>query len=468
MEEEKLNNEEEVEMEEEACELEDKEVSEEACELENNDVVEEEESIEEEEDEVVEEPVSEEDVQLEEEAEEEEAEEDELIEEEDEEVVEEESQEEIYEDMPDVAKGEKVTGTVVQVTDSEVLVDIGYKSEAVIPINELAIKPVDSPEEVVNEGDEIEAEVTNIDQEDETIYLSKREIDFDKVWEEVFNDFDEKNTIEAKVTKRVKGGLVVDLNGLRGFVPGSQVAIRYIEDFDQFIGQTHEFKIIEVDREQNNIVLSRKEVLEDARAGEKEKTLDELEEGQIKEGVVTKLVDFGAFVDIGGIEGLLHISEMSWSRIQHPSDILTEGEEIEVMVLDVNREEERISLGLKQVKTNPWIGLSERYSVGDIIESEITKLVSFGAFARIEEGIEGLIHISQLAQRHIEKPEEVVSVGDEVKVKVVSINEDEQKIGLSMKEVEQDESMDEYSDEEDEGGITIGDMVGDLFSDDDE
>ncbi len=376
-----------------------------------------------------------------------------------------EPEEKIHETAAAVETGDKVSGTVVRITEREVLVDIDSKSEGIIPLSELTIKQVDSTEDVLEEGDDVEAEVLSIDDEG-TVYLSKREIDFDNLWERIQKDREEQNTVSARVTKRVKGGLVVDLEGLRGFVPGSHVGIGYIEDFEQFVGETLDLKIIEIERDENNIVLSRREVLEEVRAEEKEKTLAELEEGEIREGVVTGLVDFGAFVDIGGIDGLLHISEMAWGHIEHPSDILAEGDAIEVMVLDIDLEEERIALGLKQTLPSPWDGIADRFTVGDTIEAEITNLVSFGAFARIEEDIEGLIHISVMARRHIDKPEDIVSVGDEVKVKVLSINEEEEKISLSMNEVEQEGDFGGF--ETKEGGATIGDMVGEIFDGEDE
>ncbi len=423
-------------------------------------VVEEEPVLEEETAEVDEEP------ELEDEVEEAEEEVEEEEEEEEEEEVEDQEQEMADMDYEgtfrEFRKGEVVEGTVVQIKDNDVYVDIGYKTEGIIPIRELDYKPVTSPTEVVSEGDEIEVFVLKLEDDEGNLILSKKRVDYERAWERVIEAYKNDEVIEGEVTKVVKGGLVVDL-GLRGFIPASHVAIEYVENLDQYVGQELRLKVIEVERQNNNVVLSRKQVLEQERSQMKEETLDSLEEGQVIDGKVTKIVDFGAFVDIGGVEGLLHISEMSWGRIGHPSEVVEEGEDIQVKVLGVNREEERISLGLKQILPDPWDDFVEEHYEGEVVSGTITKLVSFGAFMKLEEGIEGLIHISQLSHRHIPTPDDVVSVGDEVNAKIININKGERKVGLSLKEVE--DTTTPEPEEADEGGITIGDMVGDIFND---
>ena len=259
--------------------------------------------------------------------------------------------------------------------------------------------------------------------------------------------------------------MVVDV-GLRGFIPASQIAIEYVEDLNQFVGQTIEMKVIEIEKKNNNVVLSRKKVLEERQNEQKQQTLSSISIGEVVKGKVTKIVDFGAFVDIGGVEGLLHISEMSWGRIEHPSKVISEGEELDVKILNIDQSSERISLGLKQVLPDPWEKFVNNHKEGDIIEGQITKIVSFGAFMEIEDGIEGLIHISQLARRHVESPDEIVKKNDRVTAKIININKAERRVGLSLKELEVDtqkREIEKIIEEKEEVSITIGDIVGDIF-----
>lgn len=334
-------------------------------------------------------------------------------------------------------KGEKVKGTVVQVRDDSAFVAIGYKSEGIITLEELTHRPVKSAHEVVKEGEEIECVVIGLEDEDEegNVHLSLKRASREKAWEEILEASENGKVVEAKVTKVVKGGLVVDV-GLRGFVPASHVAIEYVENLEQYVGQVLRLKVIEVDRANNNVVLSRKAVLEGEREAAKSETLAKLEEGQIVQGTVTKIVDFGAFVDLGGVEGLLHISEMSWGRIGHPSELLKEGQNIKVKILKVDKENEKISLGYKQTLPDPWSEFLSKHNVGDVVTGNITKTVDFGAFMEVVPGVEGLIHISQLARRHVGTPTEVVKAGDKVEAKIININENDRKVGLSMKELE--------------------------------
>ncbi|MGM0471179.1 MAG: bifunctional 4-hydroxy-3-methylbut-2-enyl diphosphate reductase/30S ribosomal protein S1 [Bacillota bacterium] len=375
----------------------------------------------------------------------------------------------------ELKKGAVLTGTVEKVTDQEVFVSIGTKAEGIIPRNELSNQQFDAPEDVVAEGDEVSVEVLNPADDEGNVILSKKRQDEEAAWQRVEELHENDEIIEAEVTKEVKGGLVVDV-GLRGFIPASHVAVEYVEDLSQYIGETLQLKIIEVERDNNNVVLSRKEVLQEELAEKKEEIFASLEEGEVIEGTVTKLVDFGAFIDIGGVEGLLHISEMSWGRIDHPSDVLEEGEETEVKVLSVNPEEERISLGLKQILPDPWEEFLDKYDEGDVVSGEITKTVDFGAFMEVEPGVEGLIHISQLSHRHVANTEEEVVAGDEVEAKIINIEPDERKVGLSLKALKDKEKqtrsqgskkdIDEFVNDEEGSGVTLGDMFGDLFEED--
>jgi 4-hydroxy-3-methylbut-2-enyl diphosphate reductase len=356
-----------------------------------------------------------------------------------EEINEEQNQEEVQQNegadfsATELKKDDVVEGTVSEITAEGVYVDVGAKTEGFIPTEELAHSNA-SAEEVLEVEEKIEVSVLNPEGEDGHAILSKKKVDQEQAWEEIKEAKKNEEIIEAEVTKEVKGGLVVDV-GLRGFIPASHVAIDYIEDLSQFVGETLELKVIEAERDNNNVVLSRKSLLEEEQAEKEDEILDSLEEESVVEGTVTKLVDFGAFVDLGGIEGLLHISEISWGRIDHPEDVLEEGEEIEVKILAVDKDAKRISLGLKQIQPDPWEEFIAEYEVGDVIEGKITKTVDFGAFMEVKPGVEGLIHISQLSHEHVETVEEVVSEGDVVEAEVINISSDERKIGLSIKEL---------------------------------
>ncbi len=375
-----------------------------------------------------------------------------------------------------VAPGDIVTGTVVSVvSDGSVLVDIGYKSEGLIPAGELT-----DTEETLNEGDTVNVYVERVDTKDDgNVILSKKKADTELMWNDLRDAWENKKVIEARVKERVKGGLLVNMAGVRGFVPASQISREYVENLEQFIGQTLRFRVIELDQRRNNVVLSRRVVLEEEFEKAKVELFDTLEEGTIRPGTVKRITDFGAFVDIGsGVEGLLHVSEMAWSRIGHPSEVVSEGDEIKVMILGVDKESERISLGLKQTKEDPWLTVEERYKVDDVVPGQVTKIVDFGAFVKLEDGIEGLIHISQLANRRVGNPSEVVNVGDELNVKVLNVSASERRIGLSLRALEEppkrreerphkerERNYNEYSESrtDDDDAITIGDMVGDIF-----
>ncbi|MFW5998309.1 MAG: bifunctional 4-hydroxy-3-methylbut-2-enyl diphosphate reductase/30S ribosomal protein S1 [Halanaerobiaceae bacterium] len=389
-------------------------------------------------------------------------------------------------DIANLKKGQIVEGTVVEVSEDGVYVDVNYKTEGFIPLHELSHSSFDNPEEVVETGDDLKVVVLTLEDDEGNLILSKKQADYEKAWEDIMEAYENDEVIEAEITKEVKGGLVVDV-GVRGFVPASHVAIGYVEDLSDYIGKTLPLKVIEVERENNNVVLSAKKVLEEQRESEKNETMNNLEEGQTIAGTITKLVDFGAFVDIGGIEGLLHISEMSWGRIEHPSDMFEEGQEIEVKVLSIDHDNERISLGYKQLQPDPWEQFAEKHYEGEVIEGTITKTVDFGAFMEIEQGIEGLIHISQLSQEHVKTPDEVVSVGETREAKILNIDPEQKRVGLSLKELEDqkqtsskssnkeetnkkeessnnnNKSQEENKEENTEDGATIGELVGDIF-----
>jgi small subunit ribosomal protein S1 len=332
-------------------------------------------------------------------------------------------------------EGDVVTGKVVRIDRDEVLVDIGYKSEGVIPANELSIrKSVDASEEV-ELGEEVDALVLTKEDQDGRLILSKKRARFEKAWRRIEAAAESGEAVEGTVIEVVKGGLIIDL-GVRGFLPASLVDIRRVQNLDDFLGQKIECRVIELNRSRNNVVLSRRAVLEEERKEQRQQILDRLQPGQVVEGAISNIVDFGAFVDLDGIDGLIHISELSWSHVNHPSEILNIGDIVPVKVLDIDRERQRISLGLKQTQEDPWQRVMDTYQVGDVLEGKVTKVVSFGAFVEILDGVEGLVHISELAQHHVENPREIVNQGDTVKVKILEIDSERRRLSLSVKRVE--------------------------------
>ena len=329
-------------------------------------------------------------------------------------------------------EGDLVTGTIVKLDRDEVLLDIGFKSEGVIPVRELSIRRDVDPSEVVNLGDQIEALVLQKEDKDGRLILSKKRAEYERAWISVEEKFNNGENVEGEVIEVVKGGLILDI-GLRGFLPASLVDLRRVKDLSTYIHSTLEARVIEMDRNRNNVVLSRRVVLEEGRKAERAEVLAKLAKGMHLKGVVSSIVDFGAFVDLGGIDGLVHISELSWSHVNHPSEVVKVGQEVEVEVLDVDMSRERISLGLKQTTEDPWRTLVKNYPVGSIVEGTVTKLVPFGAFVELGDGIEGLVHISEMASRHVDVPSQVSNVGDPVQVKVMDIDMDRRRISLSMK-----------------------------------
>ncbi len=345
-------------------------------------------------------------------------------------------------------EGDLVKGTVVKIEHDEVLLDIGFKSEGVIPARELSIRKDADPSEIVALGDEIEALVLQKEDKDGRLILSKKRAEYERAWISVEEKFKAGETVTGEVIEVVKGGLILDI-GLRGFLPASLVDLRRVKDLDAYLGTEIEARVIEMDRNRNNVVLSRRVLLEEGRKNERAEILSKLVKGMRLKGTVSSIVDFGAFVDLGGIDGLVHISELSWNHVNHPSEVVKVGDEVEVEVLDVDLQRERISLGLKQTTEDPWLKLIESYPVGSIVDGKVTKVVPFGAFVELGNNVEGLVHISEMAAKHIDTPAQVVKVGQEVKVKVMDINPDRRRISLSMKaaahdlgfEVEVDESI---------------------------
>jgi small subunit ribosomal protein S1 len=337
----------------------------------------------------------------------------------------------------DFKDGDIVEGDIVRIDKDEVLVDIGYKSEGLIPNNELSIRKGADPMEIVELGQHIEALVLQKEDADGRLILSAKRAAFERAWKRIEESYNDQRTVEGPVIEVVKGGLIIDI-GLRGFLPASLVDIRRVRNLDSFLGQRLECKVIELNRSRNNVVLSRRAVLEEERKEERDKILTNLEEGEIVQGVVSNLVDFGAFVDLEGIDGLIHISELSWNHVDHPSEVVEVGEEVEVKVLEVDRDRERISLGLKQTRKDPWQEIVEQVEIGGQITGRITKLVSFGAFVEVAEGVEGLIHISELAEHHVETPDEIVRSGDEVEARIIDVDAKRRRLSLSLRPKKED------------------------------
>jgi small subunit ribosomal protein S1 len=332
-------------------------------------------------------------------------------------------------------EGEVVTGHVVRIDKDEVLVDVGYKSEGVIPVGELSIRKAVDPNEEVSLGEEVDALVLIKEDPDGRLIISKKRARFEKAWRRIEAAADSGEPVKGLVIEVVKGGLIIDL-GVRGFLPASLVDIRRVPNLDEYLGTEIETKVIELNRSRNNVVLSRRAVLEEERKEVRQQILDRLQPGLVVEGQISNIVDFGAFVDLDGIDGLIHISELSWSHVNHPSEVLKIGDTVQVKVLDIDRNRQRISLGLKQTQEDPWQRIVDTYNIGDELEGKVTKVVTFGAFVEILDGVEGLVHISELAPHHVESPREIVHPGDEIRVKIIEIDSDRRRLSLSAKRVE--------------------------------
>lgn len=365
--------------------------------------------------------------------------------------------------LQDLSKGALVSGVVVHIDKEGVLVDVGTKSEGIIRLGELATHYVQDAEDVVSVGEKIDVYVIQTENEDGNPVLSKKRADFEKAWVRVQAAHEDGKTLNAMVSDRVKGGLVVDL-GIRGFVPGSHVGNGKVKNLERYIGQSIPLKVIEVDRERRKVVLSHRLAIEEERGKQRDDTIETLKEGEIRDGVVRRITDYGAFVDLGGIDGLLHVSEMSWTRINHPSEVVKVGQKIQVMILKLNLEAGRISLGLRQILPDPWMEIIGKYRVGETVKGSVSRLVPFGAFVQLEHGVEAIIPNNELADRRVKRPEDVVNVGEDIEAKIIDIRTDERRMTLSMRQQREEGSRKEYEVYKSSGGemkTTLGDLLGD-------
>ncbi|MDM5211870.1 30S ribosomal protein S1 [Peribacillus sp. NJ4] len=358
--------------------------------------------------------------------------------------------------------GDQVKATVSKVEEKQVIVDVeNSKTNGIIPISELSSLHVEKASDAVSEGDVLELEVIKV--EEEALILSKRKIDALKAWDDLELKFENGDVFEAEVKDVVKGGLVVDL-GVRGFVPASLVEDYFVEDFSDYKNKTLTFKIVELEKDKNRLILSHRAVVQDQKEKQKANVLDKIESGQVLEGVVQRITDFGAFVDIGGVDGLVHISQLSHQHVEKASDVVSEGDKVQVKVLSIDRDNERISLSIKDTLPGPWAGVAEKAAKGSTQEGIVKRLVSFGAFVEIFPGVEGLVHISQISHKHIATPQEVLKEGQSVEVKVLDVNETDQRLSLSIKELEEPQSnynTSDYELPEETKGFQLGEMIGD-------
>ena len=337
------------------------------------------------------------------------------------------------ESIQDIQEGQIVLGHILRVDENVVVLDVGFKSEGAVPLDEF--KPTDSLEV----GAEVDVFLENLEDAEGRVVLSKKKADFFKVWDKIRIAYDNGTIVQGRLARKIKGGVIVDLFGVDAFLPGSQIALRRVPDIDALIGQTMEFKIIKLNKRRRNIVVSRRMILEQIREQKRGKLLEEIAVGQVRKGVVKNITDFGAFIDLGGADGLLHITDMSWGRVGHPSELVTIGDELEIKILDLDLQNNRISLGLKQLQPYPWENVSQKYPVGSRIQGKVVSITNYGAFVELEKGVEGLVHISEMSwTRHIKHPSKVVSIGDIIEAVVLNVNEEEEKISLGMKQIEED------------------------------
>ncbi|TCS93416.1 30S ribosomal protein S1 [Hazenella coriacea] len=362
--------------------------------------------------------------------------------------------------------GDVVKGSVTKVDNNQALVDVGYKFDAVLPISEISSLHIDQVADVLSVGDEIVVQVLRLKDEEEKLVVSKKAVESEKAWKELQQKFDTGEALTATVADVVKGGLVVDV-GVRGFIPASLVELHFVEDFSDYKGRELTLKVVEINSEKNKLILSRKAVLEEEVNDKKQELIRSLEAGQVLEGTVQRLTDFGAFVDIGGVDGLVHVSELAWNRVDHPSEVLAEGDKVSVKVLKVDPDHERISLSIKETQKGPWDQASDQLKVGDIVKGTVKRLVPFGAFVEVYPGVEGLVHVSQIARRHVGTPSEELEEGQEVQVKILDIQSEQKRISLSIKEVEQEEArkqVEEFDQSNSNSGlnVTLGDVYPEL------
>jgi small subunit ribosomal protein S1 len=335
--------------------------------------------------------------------------------------------------LQSIQEGEIVKSKVLRVTESHVILDVGFKSEGAVPVDEF------KDPKSINPGDEVEVLLENLEDEEGSVVLSKKKADFMRVWEKIREAYESDQPVQGTLIKKIKGGVVVDLMGVDAFLPGSQIALRRVPNIDELLGQSFKFKIIKLNKRRRNIVVSRRVILEAERAHKREHLMKELEVNQVRKGVVKNITDFGAFIDLGGVDGLLHITDMSWGRVSHPSEVVQLGQEVQVKVLDIDWERERISLGLKQLQAYPWENVAQKYPVGARVQGKVVSITNYGAFVELEPGIEGLVHISEMSwTRNVRHPSKVVSIGETIEAVVLKVDPQEEKISLGMKQTEQD------------------------------
>jgi small subunit ribosomal protein S1 len=341
---------------------------------------------------------------------------------------------ELYEGtLQSIQEGEIVRSKVLRITESHVILDVGFKSEGAVPIDEF--KDAQS----ISAGDEVEVLLENLEDEEGSVVLSKKKADFMRVWEKIRHAYENDEPVEGMLQKKIKGGVVVDLMGVDAFLPGSQIALRRVPNIDELLGQRYKFKIIKLNKRRRNIVVSRRVILERERAHKRDDLMKELQVEQVRKGIVKNITDFGAFIDLGGVDGLLHITDMSWGRISHPSEMVDLGQELNVKVLDIDWDRERISLGLKQLQAYPWEGVTEKYPVGARVQGKVVSITNYGAFVELEPGIEGLVHISEMSwTRNVRHPSKIVSIGETIEAVVLKVDTEQEKISLGMKQTEQD------------------------------
>ncbi len=348
--------------------------------------------------------------------------------------------------MINLNDGDLVKGKVVKIDKDEVLVDVGFKSEGVIPLSELSIRNDVKPGDILKVNDEIEIMVLQKEDQDGRLLLSKKRAEVEQNFDRIEKIYENGDTVEGEIIECVKGGLIVDI-GLRGFLPASLIDVRKIKELESYIGEKCVCKIIEVDRNRNNVVLSRKVIIEDERREQRKEILNNMEIGQVKKGVVTSIADFGAFVDVNGVDGLVHISELSWNHVKHPSEVVVVNQEVDVEILDIDYEKQRLSLGLKQTQKDPWLERIKKYSIKDIVKGKVTRIVKFGLFVQIEEDLEGLVHISEMSQEPVKRPSDIAKIGDELEIRIIDIDFDKRRMAFSIKQVEKPEEDKEEKEE---------------------
>jgi len=366
---------------------------------------------------------------------------------------------EIEKSMVRLHRGDIVTGKVINVTNSEIMVNVGYKSDGIIPYEEISNDHTINPKEIAAIGDEIKVYVIKVDDGDGNVLLSKKRVDMQKGWDDLEKIKDTQALLETKVIEVVKGGVISLSRGIRCFIPASQLSDSYVEDLTSFVGKSFSTRVMEIDKKRNKVVLSRKVVLKQEKQEKKKEVLAKLEKGQKVRGEVKNLADFGAFIDLGGIDGLVHISDLSWNRVKHPKEILKVGDSVEVLVLDLDKEKEKISLGLKQIHPHPWDLAGSKYAAGDVVEGKVVRMLDYGAFVELEAGVDGLVHISEISDKYVSKPSQELELGQIVKAKVLDINIDQKRISLSIAAVNRPEGEEETDFVNDESNITIGDAI---------